>query len=626
MSRSTKVASSASGLPRGVSATEVRQQLRRILSAGTFARAERLSRFLEYSVEQALAGNAHQIKEYSIAVEVFDKPASFDTRADTIVRVEAGRLRSKVLEYYDTDGRSDPLWVGLRKRGYRPLIRKRDGAPKASSRPAAPASASAPPVQAGNPDSGLDQSRAIVVLPFADLSAQQNQEFFCDALAQQITSQLAKVPGLRVVGRTTAFQYKKRHEDLRRIGDSLSVGRILEGAVQRAGDRVRVSVQLVSASNGLDLWAEVYDRPLDDIFALQDEISGLVVGALRERLIGREPQASLPSSEEDNCDIYRDVLSGIYHLDERTEDEVRKSIEHFNRAIKKQPQYAPAHAGLAVCYAVLAISSAVAPGDVMPLADQSAAAALQLDRSSAKARAVQGLVRGLYSWDRAAARVSFEQALALNPGLSLVHHWIAIGHWLPAGNLDFALAEMTAAHKLNPSSGIISAHLGLVHYMRREPALAIERFEKAIERDADFYRAWWDLGRVHHHQENFDEALKAYERARQLSRGSFRVGALGRCYAAAGKSRQARKLLKELRDRRTAGSGYVAPFDLAEIYFGLGEVDNAFDALDEAVADRSPWLNWIAADPLFDDYRGDPRFQALLDKLSLKVPVSAARA
>jgi serine/threonine-protein kinase len=272
-------------LPDGLTEERIREQLTRILTSETFQRAERLSRFLRYAVEQGLAGQDTTLKEYSIGLHVFDKPESFDTRVDPIVRVEAGRLRAKIRDYYDTEGSKDLIWLGLQKRGYRPVFhwRNSEDSQPAAARAAAPNSAAPQPAAfpaEAPPRPQISDARTIAVLPFEDLSPEKTQEYFCDGITQEIINALAKTKGLSVVARTSAAQFKGKPEDVREIARQLQVGRVLEGSVQKIGHTVRISAHLVDAITGFDCWVETYDRPLDDVLAIQDEISQAIAEAL----------------------------------------------------------------------------------------------------------------------------------------------------------------------------------------------------------------------------------------------------------------------------------------------------------------------------------------------------------
>jgi TolB-like protein len=258
-----------------ISPDVIRVQLRKMLSSDLFARSERMSRFLSFTVEQYLVGNAANLKEYLIGVEVFDKPETLDPRLDPIVRVEAGRLRAKLREYYETDGREDPICVHFPPRSYVPAFQRRQAAsissaPREMPRPAA-CDPSYPP--------------SVAVLPFADLSRGHDQEFLCDGLTEDIISALAQIRPLRVVSRTSSFQYKGKVEDIRHIGEQLNVRSLLEGSVRCYDNRLRITAQLVDASDGYHIWSETFDRTVDgDPFTLQREISGVIARRMQDSL------------------------------------------------------------------------------------------------------------------------------------------------------------------------------------------------------------------------------------------------------------------------------------------------------------------------------------------------------
>ena len=268
-----------------VSPEQVSRQLGRMLAAETFERADRVSRFLEFVVEQALQGKADELKQYVIALEVFDKPPSFDPCTDPIVRVQARRLREKILEYYGGEGRLDPVWIGLAPIGYQPRFELRS--PPAEGVMAAATTASErydgrPRIELGP----TPASRAIAVLPFVDLSPGDDNRLFCSALTDQIITNLARQRDLRVASSGTTAQYHGRWVDVRQIGEELQVGMVLEGSAQRCGDRVRVRVQMASAASRMDVWGGIYDRNWRNLLDLQDEIAAEIVAGLRLELFG----------------------------------------------------------------------------------------------------------------------------------------------------------------------------------------------------------------------------------------------------------------------------------------------------------------------------------------------------
>lgn len=274
----TEKSSTETSAADGITPEAVGKQLQKMLATELFARSERMSRFLRFTVEQTLAGKAANLKEYLIGVEVFDKPETLDPRLDPIVRVEAGRLRAKLREYYETEGREDPIFIHFPPRSYVPAFQPRISPPVAAAPPrempraALTADAVFPP--------------SIAVLPFADLSRDRDQEYFCDGLTEEVICTLTQLRPLRVVSRTSSFQYKGKAEDVRHIGEQLNVKSILEGSVRVYENRFRITVQLVDATDGYHIWSETFDRVLEgDIFSIQHEISSAVARRLRDSLV-----------------------------------------------------------------------------------------------------------------------------------------------------------------------------------------------------------------------------------------------------------------------------------------------------------------------------------------------------
>lgn len=606
-------------LPEGLTAPEILAQLERVLASETFQRAERLSRFLRYVVEQGLAGEKTALKEYAIGLHVFDKPESFDTRVDPIVRVEAGRLRAKIRDYYDGEGSDDPVWLGLRKRGYRPAfeLRKTEASP-----PATPPAADAPPP--GPPS----DARSIAVLPFEDLSPEKKQEYFCDGITQEIVNALAKIKGLSVAARRSAAQFKGKPENIREIARQLQVGRVLEGSVQKIGQRVRISAHLVDAATGFDCWAETYDRPLNDVLAIQDEVGRAIAEALSgeaeagsgmELGAKRPPEASLAHNR---------YLKALDYWDHRTEEEIRKAIDCFRDAVHADHRYAPAYAGLANSYIALALSEILPPRVAMTQASECARQALAIDSQLAEAFTALGTVQALYEWNWAAAEPALRSAMKLNPHLATAPHWLALVCLLPMGRLDEALETFQLALERDPTSIVINTHLGLLLYMRREYDQAIRQLQLAIDLRPDFYEAHWCLGRAYVQSARFDDAIACFHKVRELSIGNASaVAALGYCYARMQDRRKALRLLEEL--EQLAATTYVSPYNFAKIQTGLDNHDAAVEWLEQAEDDRSPRLSWIKVDPVVDPLRDDSRFKKLLHRIGLSrgsVETSAAHA
>jgi serine/threonine-protein kinase len=605
-------------LPEGLTALEILAQLERVLASETFQRAERLSRFLRYVVEQGLAGDNTALKEYAIGLHVFDKPESFDTRVDPIVRVEAGRLRAKIRDYYDSEGSNDTVWVGLRKRGYRPAFELR--------KTEAPLSANPPPPADTPRPSPPSDARSIAVLPFEDLSPEKKQGYFCDGISQEIVNALAKIKGLSVAARTSAAQFKGKPEDVREIARQLQVGRVLEGSVQKIGRRVRISAHLVDAATGFDCWAETYDRPLDDVLAIQDEIAGAIAEALRVETAA-EPETDRAAKRPAEASLaHNRYLKALDHWDKRSEDEIKKAIACFREAVREDEHYAPAYAGLANSYIALTLSEALPPRVAMTQAAECARQALAIDDQLAEAHISVGTIRALYGRDWEGAEQSLRGAMKLNPHLATAPHWLALVCLLPMGRLDEALEAFQLALQRDPTSVIVHTHLGLLLYMRREYEQAIRQLRLATDLQPDFAEAYWCLGRAYVQSCRFDDAIECFGKTRELAGGrASAMAALGYCYARMQDGAKALQLLDEL--KRLSATTYVSAYNFAKIQAGLGNHDAALEWLEKAEEDRSPRLTWIKVDPVVDPLREAPRFQRLLDRIGLSrgsVEASAA--
>jgi TolB-like protein/Flp pilus assembly protein TadD len=453
---------------------------------------------------------------------------------------------------------------------------------------------------------------SVAVLPFSDLSPQKDQDYFCDGITEELTNALAKIEGLRVVSRTSAFQFKGKVSDIRKIGEQLNVGTLLEGSVRRAGNKLRITAQLVKVSDGYHLWSGTYNRETEDVFAIQEEISRAIVNALEVRLVAG-PGRPLVEGHTENLRAYNLYLQGRYHWNKRTETGTRKGIEYFEQAIAEQPNYAAAHAGLADSYALLA--SVARPKDVMPKAKAAALKTLEIDNTFAQAHASLAFVLSFYDWDWPAAEREYQRAIELNPGNATAHQWYS-GYLRAVGRMDQAFNEMKRAQELDPLSLAAGRDMGRLFRSMRQYDRAIEQYRKVLELDPNFPSAYMHLGMAYEEKRMYKEAVAAFEKARSLGgANSLILGSLGHGYAVSGNRPGAERLLEELRD--LSMRGYASPISRVLIYIGLGERDRAFEWLDRAYEEHDPWLAWLKADPIFDSLRADPRFDILLKKLGL---------
>lgn len=601
-------------LPRGVGAEEVKSQLGRILKSEGFRRSERMSRFLKHVVEEGMRGNLDTLKEYSIALSVFDKPEDFEPRADPIVRVEAGRLRAKIREYYATDGADDSLFIGIRKRGYRPLIHLNKAEP-------APASNNE-----SIPEEAEDRP-SIAVLGFCDLSARQTQDQFCEALAHSIANALARERSLRVSSRTGSMQAQSQASNIQEIATRLGVDYLVEGSVQRLGDKVRLTAELTRAKDAVNLWATSIDRELDDIFQLQDSVKTEIVEGLRKVLLCgddvqscEEPQPGVTVSPG-----YPDFVTGMKHWSSGAVGELRQSSEHFERACRKDPEHAEAWAGLASARVALALSRSSAPGALMAKAKTAARKALELNENLAEAHAAIGVVHGLCEFHWEEAEPTFECARALSPELPIINLWYALGLLLPYGNLAEATAQIEQAHRADPTSALLHYYRGLALYFGEAFEDAKLVVEVAVGLEPDYGAAHLLLGDINVELQRYDEAIGCYEKVTRFAdQPTCGRAALGYCYTRMGRLPEARKSLKTV--LRATGQDYAWPYDIAVLYGGLGDTTHALEWLDRSCEDSVPWLPWLRHDPKLRWLQQDARFEKLLSRMNLAFGAQAPAA
>ena len=560
----------------------VREQLERVLRSETFQQADRLKRFLAFIVEEALAGRQSELKEYVIGAQVFRKEESFDPRTDPIVRVQARRLRAKLIRYYREEGRADALMFDLPKGGYAPVFKHRDARP--APRPTLSAA--------------LASRNTVAVFPFADHSEGGTLEYFCAGLTQELIYRLTRLKGFRVID-----------VDADKTDAPPGAGMALRGSVRRSDDTVRVTIHLVDTATGSYLWSESINAPLRDSVAAQDAIATAVVDGLQpDRL--RRGEAAWGQKPIENLAAHNLSVQGRYHLNQRTEEGLVKAVEFFEKAIVEDPQYAEAHSGLSDAYGLLAHYGVRGPADVWARAASSAATAVLLDGHSAEARTSLAHVKSTQDWDWPSAEREFQRPVALDPRYATAHHWYGISCLVPMGRLDDALEQMMLAPSLDPVSSIIARDVAVIHYCRRDFGAALEQCDHTIELNAHFAPAYWILGVIQEQRKDFDESAAAFQRAVHLSPETPRMhGALGRTFALSGKRKQALDILRKL--EAYAQERYVSPLEFAWIQFALGENEAGFKWLAKAGDDRAFDILSIKVDPRFDPYRDDRRFIAL---------------
>jgi TolB-like protein/Tfp pilus assembly protein PilF len=456
-------------------------------------------------------------------------------------------------------------------------------------------------------------AKSIAVLPFDNLSRDPDNAYFAEGVQDEILTRLAKVADLKVISRTSTQRFKSAPSDLREIAKQLGVANILEGSVQKANDQVRVNVQLINALTDAHLWAEIYDRKLTDIFAAESDIAKTIAETLQAKLSGSEKTA-ISKAPTSNPEAYELYLKGRFFWNKRTGTDLRKAIDYFNQAIAKDPNYALAYSGLADSYLLLPPYGAAAPKDSIPQAKAAVKRALELDDTLAEAHASSGRIVSGFDFDSQHAIAEFERALQLNPNYATAHHWFGAGPLLALGRFDESIVEAKRSIELDPLSMINNADFGNDYYYARRYDDAIIQLRKTIEIEPRFYLAHYYLAQAFQLKGQLTEAIAEYRKATELDDDPFALALLGQAYARSGQSDEAEKILARLNEE--AKSRYVAAYGIGVVYLGMGDKSHAMDELERAYRenDGNDIYN-IRVDPLLDDLRGDPRFEALAQKI-----------
>jgi TolB-like protein/Tfp pilus assembly protein PilF len=456
-------------------------------------------------------------------------------------------------------------------------------------------------------------AKSIAVLPFENLSGNPENAYFTEGIQEEILTRLAKIADLKVISRTSTHHFKSSPDNLPQIAKQLGVANILEGSVQRAADQVHVNVQLIKAATDAHLWAEAYDRKLTDIFAAEADIAKTIADTLQAKLSGAEEKA-IAKRPTENPEAHELYLKGRFFWNKRTGADLRTAIDYFNQALGKDPSYALAFAGLSDSYDLLPWYGAASPADSFPQAKAAANKALELDDMLAEAHTSLGSVLCDYDFDFQQSIKEFDRAIELNPNYATAHHWYADGPLLASGRFDRAIAEGKRAVELDPLSLVINTSLGIDYFLAHRYYEAIAQLRKTIEMDPRFYYAHWALGEVWQLKGQLNDAITEYRRAVELNDDPFVLALLGQAYARAGQREEAQKILARLGEE--AKLRYVHAYSFALMYLGLGDKERAIDEMERAYRERAGSDVWqVKFDPMIDDLRGQPRFEALVQKI-----------
>jgi serine/threonine-protein kinase len=455
------------------------------------------------------------------------------------------------------------------------------------------------PQKAATPAKSAKHS--IAVLPFEDLSPTKDHEYLCDGIAETLINSLSNIKDLWIPARASSFSFKGRNLGIRQIGQQLGVDNLLEASVQVIGNRLRIIPKIIKVNDGSQVWSGQYDRQMEDVFAIQDEIAREIVKALKITLLG-EKEAPLIKSYTDNSEAYQAYLKGRFYWNKRTAEGLRKSIEYFEQAIEKDSFYALAYAGIADSYIVLAEFLFLPAKEAFPNAKEAAVKALEIDDSLGEAHNSLAAVKLDFDWDWKGAEKEYKRAIELSPSYATARQWY--GEFLTImGRFDEGLEEIKRAQALDPLSLIINAIMGWHFYFARDYDKGIDQCRKTLEMDPDFFPAHFYLMMNCRGKGMYQEALRE---AQKTNYQGFIAG----IYATMNRQEEARRLLANI-----LKNPQQSETEIAAAYFSLGENEEGWKWLEKAYDERSYGLTWLKVDPIFDNIRSDPRFQAMLKKM-----------
>jgi TolB-like protein/Flp pilus assembly protein TadD len=641
-----------------LSEAEVRAELEKVLASDRFRQAEGLKRFLRYTVEHTLRGEGDQLKEYRIGIEVLDRDPSFDPRLDPAVRMAARRLRAKLQEFYETDGREDPVRIDIPKGGYAAIFSNLPSTDLPSPDKSAGFQKSRTPhrtrivnwavifaalclgalvfvaleINRGRSFGGASrQIRSIAVLPLQNLSGDPSKEYLADGLTEELLTDLAQVRSLRVISRTSVMTYKGTRKRLPEIARELNVDAVVEGSVMRSGSRIQVTAQLIEAPTDTHLWAQTYQGDLSDLLTLQNQVAQAIVHQVGVKLSSEE-QDRLKTVHLASPEAHEAYLLGRYYWNKRNAEGFARAIESFQRAAEKDPQYAPPYAGLADCYVLLAEYTLRPSQEVIPKARDAAARALKLDPTLAEAHASLGAAK-VDDWDWKGGEQELSRAIELNPGYATAHQWYA-ELLSQEGRSDEAITEIKRAQELDPLSLVVNTIEGRILLFAGLIDEAIDQLQKTLELDPDFTLASYNLGKAYLQKGDLKGATAEFQESAKV-KVAERAAALAYAYCRAGKTAAARDLMaayvnqppvkqpevrqSEVNQSRVEqrSSTYVSWYGVAIFYAGLGQNDQAITSLEKAYVQHDSRLRDVKEDAFFESLHSDPRFARLVQSVGL---------
>jgi DNA-binding winged helix-turn-helix (wHTH) protein/TolB-like protein/Tfp pilus assembly protein PilF len=448
--------------------------------------------------------------------------------------------------------------------------------------------------------------QSIAVLPFVDESSDPDAQYINDKIAESLINSLSKLPQLRVVPRSVVAGYKGKEIDPRKAGQELNVRAVVTGRMRRHGDIVSIQADLIDVESVSQLWGQHYDHKLSDVLLVQDDISRDIFENLRLKL---------NVEEKKQLEAYGLYLKGRNAWNKRTGDALQQAIDYFNKAIAIDPNYGEAYAGLADCYNMLVVYGRLEPKDGFPKAKEAATKALEIDENSAEAHSSMAFIKFRWDWDRTATEREFLQAIRLKPAYAPAHQWYS-SYLVAVERFDEAIAEAKRTEELEPLSFVASSHLGWIYYLSGQNDKAIEQCRKILEFDPSSFPARRYLGLAYEAKGMYPEAIAEFQKGVKLSGSPLMHALLGHAYAASGKTAEAKQVVSDL--QQLQGQRYVSPYTVAAIYAGLGDEEQAFKWLEDAVEGRDIWLMNLKVDPVFAKLRSKRQFTDILARIRLR--------
>ena len=453
---------------------------------------------------------------------------------------------------------------------------------------------------------------SLAVLPFTNVGANIEMEYFSEGMTESIINALSKLPKLRVVARSVIQRYRIQEVDPLQVGQELDVRAVLAGRVQQSGDALMVGTELIDVSNGAQLWGERYNRKLADVFMVQEEIAQKITERLRLKLTVKHKK-ELVKRYTENPEAYQAYLKGRYYWEKRSQGAMQRAIEYFQQAIEIDPGYAAAYSGLADCFNTIGWFRLAPAQDVFPRAKAAATKALEIDNKLAKAHTSLAYAKFLYDWDWKGAERGFKRALKLNPKYATTYQWYSVYLWA-MGRFDESVVHAQRAQELDPLSLVHNLTLGVALYFARRFEESVEQFKKTLEIEPSFYPARMSLSQSYEELGRFDEAIAEAEAAFGTEDLPVVLSRLGGAYAAAGRAADASRIIDELQER--SKTSYVSGYEIATIYAELNQKETALEWFKKALDERASWMVFLNTAPRFEFMRSVPGYVELLDQLN----------